>query len=266
MEMEMKITFFLRVFNDYEYLDKALESSLIFSGDFYIIEGSWQSALKAGADRRSGEETYKIINKYLKLDKKYKLIQANGDTEFSHCQIAMDIAKRDQSDWLFLFDADEVHHPQEAEQVLDYLKFYKDKTEINEIRLNSYNFCNSFKKYYNGEYFRIFRPTKFAEFIEANHCRYENNSRHVTLPQEIRYYHYNYVKKKNPASFHIKMKFYDNEHPNESSLYTKGYGEKDGIYSIPVELYNFNLPHPKIMKDHPYFVENIYNDENLTYF
>ena len=124
--MEMKIISFLRVFNDFEYLDKTLESVLDFPGDLYIVEGSWESAQKAGASKRSDEKTYDIINKYLKLDKKYKLIQANGDNEFSHCQIPMDIAIQENADWLFLIDADEVHHGQEIEETLSYLKFYKD--------------------------------------------------------------------------------------------------------------------------------------------
>ncbi len=265
--MEIKLTSFLRVFNDYEYLDKTLEGSLQVPGEFYIIEGSWLSAQKAGAKQRSNEQTYDIINKYLKLDKtKYKLIQANGENEYSHCQIAMDIAKRNNSDWLFLFDADEVHHTDEINQILDYLKFYKDHSSIKEIRLNSYNFCNSFKKYYDGEYYRIFKPTNCAKFIEANHCSYSSSYECFTLPSHIRYYHYNYVKKYNPESFHMKMKFYDNEHIGQSSLYSQGYGEKNGIYSIPVTLKEFELSHPKIMENHPYFINNIYNDDNITFF
>ena len=265
--MEIKLTSFLRVFNDYEYLDKTLESAFEFPGEFYIIEGSWDSSQKAGAKKRSNAQTYEIINKYLKLDSnKYKLIQANGNNEYSHCQIAMDIAKNNNSDWLLLFDADEVHHKEEISQILDYLKVYKNNLSIKEIRLNSYNFCNSFKKYYDGEYFRIFRPTTCAQFIEANHCFYNTDYTYITLPQDIRYYHYNYVKKYNTESFHLKMKFYDNEHPHEQSLYSKGYGENNGLYSIPVSLKDFNLPHPKIMENHPYFIDNIYNDTNITFF
>ena len=264
--MEMKIISFLRVFNDFEYLDKTLESVLDFPGDLYIIEGSWESAQKAGASKRSDEKTYDIINKYLKLDKKYKLIQANGDNEFSHCQIPMDIAIQENADWLFLLDADEVHHAQEIEETLNYLKFYKDHDSIKEIRLNSYNFCNSFKKYYDGEYFRIFKPKDNAKFIEANHCIYNSNYSYVTLPNTIRYYHYNYVKKNNPQSFHLKMKFYDNEHPENQSLYNQGYKEENGIYTIPVEMKDFDLPHPKIMENHPYFIDNIYQDKDINFF
>jgi len=264
--MEMKIISFLRVFNDFEYLDKALESVINFPGDLYIIEGSWKSAQIAGANQRSDEKTYNILNKYLKLDKKYKLIQANGNTEYDHCQIAMNIATQENADWLFLIDADEVHHAQEIEETLSYLKFYKDNLNIKEIRLNSYNFCNSFKKHYDGEYFRVFRPRDNAKFIEANHCSYSSNYSYITLPNTIRYYHYNYVKKNNPQSFHLKMKFYDNEHPENQSLYNQGYKEENGIYTIPVEIKDFDLSHPKIMENHPYFIDNIYQDKDIKFF
>lgn len=262
----MKIVSFLRVFNDFEYLDKVLESAINFPGDLYIIEGSWKSAQIAGAKQRSDQKTCDIINKYLKLDKKYKLIEANGETEYSHCQIAMDIAIRESADWLFLLDADEIHHEDEMEETLKYLKFYKDHERVKEVRLNSYNFCNSFKKYYDGEYFRIFRTLGNPKFIEANHAKYEGEYSFITLPKDIRYYHYNYVKKYNTESFHLKMKFYDNEHPNHQSLYLQGYKEENGLYTIPVELKDFTLPHPKIMENHPYFINNIYQDKDITFF
>ena len=127
MEMEIKIICFTRVFNDYEYLDQTLASMLDFPCDFYIIEGSWNSSQKAGANLRSNEKTYNIINKYLNLNNKFKLIQANGEDEKSHCQIAMDIAIKENADWLFLLDADEVHHKEELNQILIYLDQYKNE-------------------------------------------------------------------------------------------------------------------------------------------
>jgi hypothetical protein len=262
----MKLISFLRVYNDFEYLDKTLESSLNIPGDLYIIEGSWKSAQRAGANLRSNDRTYDIINKYLRLDKKFKLIQANSDYEWSHCQIAMDLALEQKADWLFLLDADEIHHPKEIAEILQYLTFYKDNLDIKEIRLNSYNFCNSFKKYYDGEYFRIFRVADTPKFIEANHAIYSSNYKYITLPKEIRYYHYNYVKKNNPEAFHLKMKFYDYEHPQNKSLYNQGYKEENGLYTIPVEIKEFNHPHPKIMENHPYFINNIYQDKDITFF
>jgi hypothetical protein len=260
----MKIICFTRVYNDYEYLDQVLGSMLDFPCDFYIIEGSWASAQKAGAELRSNQKTYDIINKYLNLKNKFKLIQANGIDEKSHCQIAMDIAIKEKADWLFLLDADEVHHKKELDKILEYLEDLKDK-DVLEIRLNSYNFCNSFNQYYDGEYYRIFKPIEGAKFIEANHASYPMHGRIITLPQDIRYYHYNYVKKYNPESFHLKMKFYDNEHLSDRSLYEQGYGEENGLYKIPVSLKKFELPHPKIMKNHQYFIDNVYKDV-LYYF
>lgn len=266
MDVEMKIISFLRVFNDFEYLDKTLEGALNIPGDFYIIEGSWKSAQKAGARLRSEEKTYDIINKYLRLNKKFKLIQANKDTEYDHCQIAMDIAIDEKADWLFLVDSDEVHHKEEVDEVLKYLDFYRNHESVKEIRLNSYNFCNSFRRYYDGEYFRVFKPIKNTKFIQANHCNYNSPYSYIVLPDTIRYYHYNYVKKNNPEAFHIKMKFYDNENPGNKSLYEQGYKEENGLYTIPVELKDFNLSHPKIMENHPYFVNNIYKDKDITFF
>lgn len=280
----MKIVSFMTVFNDPEFLQETLESFKDYPEKLLIIEGSWQSAIKSsGVPERSDKETYDILNKYID-NKKIFLIQANEPLERDQRQLGMEWAKKENADWVHMLDADEVYTKNSLLQIKSILK--TTPQNILGYRLKSFNFLNSFKTWYDGNYMRIYRVTPKAKFFMDNDCQWEINGPINTIKgihSERSFFHYNYVKQKNEI-FLRKMKYQNFQDPSFWAKYmdTGQYNSKeDGllagfenymkkfVYKIPddIEVYEngFTGKHPKIMKNHLYFKNNIFNDSNIEF-
>lgn len=280
----MKIVSFMTVFNDPEFLMETLESFKHYPDKLILIEGSWQSAIKSsGVKERSDQETYNIIDRYVD-NKKIFLIQANEPLERDQRQIGMEWAKKEGADWIHMLDADEVYTKNSLLQIKNTLKITPQN--ILGYRLRSYNFLNSFKTWYEGNYMRIFRVTPEAKFYMDNDCSWETKGdiKIINGPYSGHsFFHYNYVKQKHEI-FLRKMKYQNFQDPTFWSRYmdTGQYNSReDGllqgfenymkkiVYKIPDDISihknGFLGKHPKIMKNHLYFKNNIFNDSNIEF-
>lgn len=262
----MKISSFLCTYNDWEYLDETIQSFKHHVDKLYIIEGAWQSSQKFAAAPRSNQQTYDIINKHVD-DKKVFLIQANEARERNQRQVGLELAKKDGADWCWMLDSDEVYKDITVNMVKKVLQ-NNLTTDVYGFRLRSHNFINSFKKWYNGDYWRIYRVTPHASFYMDNDVNYPDFSgKTITLPQYV-FWHYNYVKM-NSNAFWLKMNYQAEQDPSFTTRVLPQYGFDDAKkhYKIPddIPIYTFHGRHPRIMKNHPYFVNNIYNDVNLEF-
>lgn len=261
----MKIVGFLCTFNDSEYLDFAIESLKHHIDKLFIIEGSWQSSIKFGEAKRSNEETYRIINKHIDNNKTF-LIQANEPREREQRQIGLEVAKKEQADWCWMLDSDEIY----IKSSILKIKKTLERTPENVLgyRLNSYNFINSFKKWYNGNYMRIYRVTDGAKFFMDNDVMWPDRNGIISQIPGYSFYHYNYVKL-NSRQFHRKMFYQNDQDPtfNQRVLPQYGHDEIKKIYKIPsdIPLYNFTGKHPNIMKNHSHVIQDVFGDGKLDF-
>lgn len=268
----MKINAFLVTFNDTEYLEQTLHSVQDFADKLYIIEGSWKSAQESsGCSARSDKATFDIINKFVD-NKKIFLIEANEHRERDQRQVGLELAKKDGAEWCYMFDSDEVYTRSSLTLLKHYLFNYS--SGLVGYRINSYNFINSFNKWYQGNYMRCYRVTPEARFYMDNDCAWPDLENFPELQRVVgqmpgySFYHYNYVKL-NKEAFIRKMKYQNEQDPsfNIRMLPQYGFDEFKKEYKIPsdIKIYDFKGKHPAIMKSHPYFVNNIYNDTNLSF-
>ena len=266
----MKIITATFVYNDHEYLHETLESIKDFGDKHFIIEGSWQSAQKNGASPRSNELTYDIINKHVD-NKRVFLIQANEAREREQRQVGLELAKKENADWFFMTDSDEVYPKNQLQIIKNVLSVTQD-TQILGFRLNSKNFINSFKKWYKGNYMRIYRVTPEAKFVMDNDVIWPDgdpNGFVGAMPSESSFFHYNYVRR-NTDTFWLKMKYQNNQDPTfwKRMIESGQYKEENGVYKIPdsCTIYEYTGAHPQIMKDHTYFRDNIFGDGEIKFF
>lgn len=268
----MKINGFLVTFNDPEYLDATLQSALSvdYFHKFYIIEGSWKSAQESsGVGPRSDKETYNIIDRYVD-NKKVFLIQANEHRERNQRQVGLEKAKEDGANWCHMLDSDEVYPKSSLDFIKRYLSVAIKDHRINGFRLKSYNFINSFKRWYDGNYMRIYRVTPEARFFMDNDVEWPDHIGNILLmPGPLQhFFHYNYVKL-NKDAFWRKMAYQNEQDPsfNTRILPQYGYDESQLKYKIPddIQQHNFTGKHPKIMQNHLYFKNNIFNDSNIEF-
>lgn len=266
----MKIISFLCQFQDPEYLDAAIESFKWLPEKLYIIEGAWQSALSYGEPKnlRSGNDVYNIIDKHVD-NKKVFLIQANEATEVHQRNIGMEKAKEDDADWLWMLDSDEIY----TRSVMTGIHKIMQNTHasVGTLRLRSYNFINSFKRWFDGDYARIFRVKNYpgARFTHNNHVLHGNTYKdHMVrnVPEVFRFHHYNYVKR-DPGHMWRKIRAHESDDAKFKEEGTPHYQHDGKVYQIPnnIPLYRFTGKHPAIMKSHPNFVNNIYNDDDLIF-
>jgi glycosyltransferase involved in cell wall biosynthesis len=260
----MKIVAAMCTYNDPDYLDVTIQSFKWFPDKLFIIEGSWQSA---NAPPRSDQCTYDIINKHVDNQRVF-LVQANEARERNQRQIGLNLAKEEKADWHWIIDSDEVYTHDALVAMRTILK--RASRNIYGFRLNSYNFINSFNKWYHGDYWRIYRPTPLATFIMDNDVRFNDPNNWTPqigkMPDNLKFYHYNYVKP-NTEQFWRKMQYQAEQDPSFNQRLLPHYGCEKGTYKIPedIPVYNFTGKHPGIMRNHPYFINNIYNDKNLRF-
>lgn len=264
----MKIVSFMCVYQDHEYLHEAISSIKDWVDELYIIEGSWQSSQKFNAQPRSGKLVYDILDRHID-NKKVFLVQANEPREKDQRQIGLEIAKANGSDWCMMSDADEVYTPQGLKAIKQILKQTPD--QVVGYRLRSYNFINSFKKWYDGNYMRIYKATPEAKFYMDNDVQWPDRKNALigAVPGPRSFFHYNYVRR-NTNTFWLKMKYQNDQDPTmwKRMIDSGQYKEENGVYTIPDDcpIYEYTGRHPKIMKDHPYFQQDVFGDGEIKFY
>ena len=262
----LKIVSFLCQYQDPEYLDAVLTNFKWLPDKLYILEGAWKSAMKDGSDPRSDQRTYEIIAKHVDNEKVF-LIQSNEETEVKQRQVGLELAKHDKADWCWMIDSDEVYTKSTMQAIQRILT--NAPSFVHTYRVRSYNFINSFKRWYDGDYARIYRVTPDAQFIMNNDVQFYQDGRVVgsfKIPEQLRFHHYNYVKL-DPEHMWTKLRAHENDDPNFKQQHTHRYGHQGNQYTLPsdIPIFTYTGKHPLIMKDHPNFVNNIYNDHNLQF-
>ncbi len=258
---------FLCQYQDPEYLDAALNSFKWLPEKLYIIEGAWKSSQGYGdTPLRSSSEVYNVIDRHVD-NKKVFLIQANEAGEKEQRQVGLEKAKEAGADWCWMLDSDEIYTKTTMQAIWSMMQAAAPTTFG--YRVRSYNFINSFKRWYDGNYNRIYRITPDARFVLNNDVAWEDpKAQIVTLPQAQpwRMYHYNYVKR-DPTQFFRKMHYHETEDSTFRHRVTPEYGAQGSIYTIPqnIPIFTFLGRHPSIMKDHPNIRDNIYNDSDLQF-
>ncbi len=263
----MKFSVYCVIYNDFDYCEEAI-SSLIGFGRLNIIEGAWQSSIKAGWPARSDELTLNKINKFVN-GKNVILHQVNTETETTQRQFGLDLAKEEKADYCFMCDADEIFSFQALINI--YRQLENNKKDFG-FKLWSYNFVNSFNRYYDGLYPRIYRVTPSAKVAYHNNVEWPGEGisaqSYIELPESKnnRFFHYNYVKS-NKANFQNKIDRLKNEMNTDLSQH--GYSVDEAArYTIPIpenEIYDFTGSHPSIMRGNKNFIDNIYGDKDLKF-
>ena len=119
-----------------------------------------------------------------------------------------------------------------------------------------------------GNYMRIYKPTKEATFIMDNDVEWERPGRVGYMPGRM-FYHYNYVKLNNPDAFFLKLNYQQDQDESFGGRERHKYGFNSNTkeYKIPdsCKIYDFTGKHPKIMKEHQYFKQNVFNDGEIKY-
>jgi hypothetical protein len=230
----IKIVGAICVYNDYEFLSETIDSISPYLHSLHIVEGAWQTAIDSGAKKRSDKKTLDVI--YSKLSDRVKYHPVNKKTETQQRQEAINICKG-LGDFVICPDADEVFCERSIKNVVDKINEIYHREEYFGVRLCSYNFFGDFQTYYDGCYPRAYRLTDDLTCHETNHFYWPHHGRGVsnyaTLDcEDCKFYHFSYMRK-NTNLFHIKMKFLEKEFGN--NLYSQGYNEKDGQYSIPID-------------------------------
>jgi hypothetical protein len=253
----IKIVAAICVYNDYEFLSETIDSISPYVNSVHIIEGAWQTAIDSGANKRSDKKTLDLIRS--KLNDKVKYHPVNKATETAQRQEAADICKG-LGDFLICPDADEVFSPDSIKNVIKNINEVYYKEEHFGVRLCSYNFFENFSTYYDGCYPRGYRLTSDLSCFETNHFYWPNHNRGISNYQtldceECKFYHFSYMRK-NTNLFHVKMKFLEKEFGN--NLYSQGYNEKDGKYTIPIDKSLFKT----FDKEYPENIQSIINQWN----
>ncbi len=195
------------------------------------------------------------------------LIQANEAREREQRQVGLELAKKEGADWCHMLDADEVYTEESLRRVKTFLKYAAP--QVMGWRLQSNNFINSFKKWYRGDYMRVYRVTPEAEFVMDNDVSWPDlKSGFISMIPGISFHHYNYVRR-NTDTFWLKMKYQNDQDPTlwKRAIESGQYKEENGVYTIPDDcpIYEYTGTHPKIMKEHPYFKEDIFGDGEIRY-
>jgi len=248
----MKIVGYTAAYNEAEYIEQSIRSTIDYVDRFVVIEGAFEETVLAGGSPRSNDGTIVILNKLLdEFPQKLDIILAPALPQLQHRDLAFDIIARHyikDNYWLWLIDADEVYAPQDATRLIEILK----STTANVIKVNSLTFINDFKHYVNIAFPRVFRiPFGYTyKFAGPNHvCVWQNNKQFIIGPEEsheksIEFYHYSYCK--SPESFVLKKK------AREMGGASFKWSLVDGkVWTSGVDALIFEGQHPEIMRHHP---------------
>jgi hypothetical protein len=263
----MKFNGYILVYNDYYYITEVIKSLEGVFDTLFIIEGAFQSSIDAGFSPRSNVETMDKIYSF-KSRSDIKIIHANNSNEKTQRQFALNLCRQDKCDYFMMIDADEVYKTETLYKIIGALS--ESRGSIFGLKIQSYNFLNSFNKYYNGVYPRVYKMTPGAFVPYANNVDWPDFNKgaahyHIVSPEE-RFYHYNYAKP-DIESFKIREAWLRKE-GNGQEITQHGYNFNGIKYTIPIpknEIFEFQGKHPKVMQENTFFKNNIYGDSNIQY-
>jgi hypothetical protein len=212
----LKITFGMIVFEGDYVLKQCLEQVYPFASQILIAEGPVSYWQRQGRTT-SLDNTNKILNEFPDPENKIKVVHGQYDEKDDQCRAYMQHIK-DDIDYLWNLDSDEVYKTEDLEKIIKFL----EKEKPTSVGLRSCSFYGGFDNYLTGfelkqdNFLRIFRyvsgstwlthrPPTMKYPIEAN-IRYKHiNSEIMYNSLGVQMYHYSYVF---PVQVHTKVNYY----------------------------------------------------------
>lgn len=212
----MKIAFGMIVLNGNYVLRETLESIYPYANQILIAEGPvswWQSQ----GVMTSTDGTNDVIDNFPDPDNKISIIHSTYNEKDEQCQAYMQYL-RDDNDYIWNVDSDEVFKPDDIEKIIDLLTNHKYTT----VSFKSLSFYGGFdnviggfeenvpfmriRKIYPGSYWKTHRPPTIAHKPGVRVLP-EKVLDYNTLANNygIRMYHYSYVF---PDQVNQKIEYY----------------------------------------------------------
>jgi len=164
--MDVKIATLTLCYNEEASIKEVLDALVGYSDEIVVVEGGWSFLTDKGYPKRSTDKTIEIIEQFEKDHDNVTIEYANGKDSTEQYNIGLKIAKEKGVDYLHVIDSDEYYD----ESLLRVIRKTLEQTmgNVYQYRVHSYNFLNSFDKWYAGCYPRIFKITPECSFKIEN--------------------------------------------------------------------------------------------------
>ena len=210
----MNIAFGMIVFNGNYVLKECLESVYPFASQILIAEGPVKYWQQQGHET-STDGTNDILHEFYDPDN--KIIIEHGQYEEKNEQCNRYIQHmRDDTDYIWNLDSDEIFKPEDIELVIQALKDYK----FTSVGFKSLSFYGGFdhyltgfeedaefhriRKVYPGSYWATHRPPTIAHKVQPT-LQELHLSYNMLADYGVRMYHYSYVF---PKQVNLKVQYY----------------------------------------------------------
>ena len=248
----MKIIGYMAAYNEAEFIEYAMRSTINSVDSFVAIEGAFKETVDAGGTLRSNDGTLEILDLLTQeFSRKLNVVPIPlAVQQLQHRNFIFDyipyclpsVAQQDY--WLWLIDADEVY----KEEDIVRLKEILDKTKADVIKIDSLTFVNTFKHYVKIAFPRLFRIKAGHKyrFVAPNHIVNETERKLLqeeNHENEVKFFHYSYCK--NAERFLLKKQERTLVNGNFKWYLDGGRVTADGI-----NLREFNGTHPEVMSLH----------------
>jgi glycosyltransferase involved in cell wall biosynthesis len=254
----MKLVVNMVAFNEAEFIEAAIRSTIGYVDEFVVIEGSWKTHQEAneGIGARSTDGTIEILKK---LQRKYPTLKVFHRNEKEQ------LAQRNQY-WkccpqenhaMLLQDADEVYDHENIASI----RIIANNTPPNHVvQLISKVFINDLKTCSEVLYPRLWmiKWGKDYNFTEPNTIEMDGKKLPVTIPTTLHHFHYSYTH--NPERFQQKR--------NERMLVHKFFPwklEGDQVVRPTAKITKFEGEHPPLIFKYGKYARRIlYGREVIT--
>lgn len=229
----MKITVQMNVYNAEDYLAYSLGGIYKFADRVVIIDGAFNEKMPSCF---STDQTEGIVRDFHDVQKKIIYVKTSSKSQVEQRNKVWQYAI---GDWLFLVDYDEVYRKSELVAAKKFLA----ETSDDFFWIQAKVFVNSFHRYFELRYRRIFRLKDDMEFVAPNKIRdSEGNFPPWRIIPNLTMYHYAWVTNENRLS--IKRLQRRLESPKEF---------RNGKYVLSETTKEFSGTHPNVMEKHPFW-------------
>lgn len=250
----MRIGVMLQAYNEIEWLESCIESVKDWPDAIVVVEGAYQTTIKAGASPRSDDGTLDILKRY-DDNPKFHVIHVNEAEQAAQLQCGIEVLKDLEMDWYMHIDGDEIYRKNDLMLIKSFIK-KGDAAGLYQYNVNFYNFINTFDQYYNAKMRRIFKLTPGSIIVgqqsvdwRDHRVPFDNGSMapHIAdLPPMVRCFHYTEIKK--AERWLLKKRYLQIRDGNP--LFDKWHINKDGFVNEldPGEIKQFTGIHPEIIQ------------------
>jgi hypothetical protein len=211
----MKIAFGMIILNGNQVLQEAIESIYPYAYQILVAEGPVKYWQDKGVTT-STDGTNEILDNFPDPDNKIKIIHSQYHEKDQQCNAYIPFMK-DDVDYLWNLDCDEVFKPNDVEKLISILESEK----YTSVGFKSCTFYGGFdrimggfeenaefirvKKVYPGSYWATHRPPTIAHKVSPTLPEKHLDFNYLYNKHDIRMYHYSYTF---PYQVHNKLKYY----------------------------------------------------------